>query len=100
MELHVKVLREFRDRFLLTNPLGRHFVDLYYIYSPPVADVIAKDEGMRAVMRCGLMPIVGVGWMAEHIGPWLTLLLVVVLLALMGATAVVVLRKMRLRRLA
>lgn len=100
MEPHVKVLREFRDRFLLTNPLGRHFVDLYYIYSPPVADLIAKDEGMRAAMRCGLMPIVGVGWMAEHIGPWLTLLLVVVLLALMGATAVVVLRKMRLRRLA
>lgn len=30
MEPHVKLLRQFRDRFLLTNPVGRTFVHLYY----------------------------------------------------------------------
>ena len=33
MEPQVKVLRNFRDRFLLTNKVGRSFVDLYYTYS-------------------------------------------------------------------
>jgi len=98
MELHVKVLREFRDRFLLTNPVGRSFVDFYYTYSPPVADFIAKHDTLRAAVRWGLMPVVGVSWTAQHIGPWVTLSLLVVLLGLMGATAVVVLRSMRLRR--
>jgi hypothetical protein len=98
MELNVKVLREFRDRFLLTNSVGRCFVDLYYTYSPPVADFIAKHDTLRAAVRWGLMSVVGVSWMAQHIGPWVTLSLLVVLLGLMGATAVVVLRSMRLRR--
>jgi Fibronectin type III domain len=34
----VSVLREFRDRHLLTNRAGQAFVDWYYAFSPPVAD--------------------------------------------------------------
>ena len=98
MEAHVKVLSEFRDCFLLTNGVGRCFVDFYYTYSPPVADFNAKLDTLRAAVRWGLMPVVGVSWMAQHLGPWATLSLVVLLLGLTGATAVVVLRRMRLRR--
>jgi hypothetical protein len=54
----VKILRDFRDKYLLTNPLGRAFVNVYYKYSPPVADYIAKRETLRSVARIALSPLV------------------------------------------
>lgn len=54
----VTLLREFRDRHLLTNPLGKGFVRIYYKYSPPVANVIAKNELLRTVTRAMLAPVV------------------------------------------
>ena len=45
------VLRAFRDRVLLKNPIGSRFVDWYYEVSPPAADYIAKHNTLRAVVR-------------------------------------------------
>jgi len=58
MEDDVMVLRQFRDRYLLTNDQGRKMVDLYYHYSPGVAGVIARDEALRGMVRNVLSPIV------------------------------------------
>lgn len=54
----VRVLRDFRDRYLLTNAPGRAFVAFYYRASPPLADFIARHEALRAVARLALLPIV------------------------------------------
>ena len=67
-EPHVKILREFRDGFLLNNLMGRAFVQLYYTYSPPIADFIAKHASLRVITRLSLLPIVGMSWFALKLG--------------------------------
>jgi hypothetical protein len=59
LEPQVLVLRRFRDRYLLTNALGRAFVRLYYATSPPLADCISRHEGLRMLVRGALYPLVG-----------------------------------------
>lgn len=54
----VKLLRDFRDNYLLTNAPGRAFVELYYRLSPPVADVIARHDSLRLLVRLLLTPLV------------------------------------------
>lgn len=63
LEPQVALLRQFRDSYLLTNAAGRKFVDLYYTYSPPLADYIRQHEGLKLVVRISLMPLVGIAYM-------------------------------------
>ncbi|MGB5924636.1 MAG: C1 family peptidase [Dehalococcoidia bacterium] len=54
----IEILREFRDGYLLTNPLGQAFVDFYYRTSPPVAQFITEHPSLKPVVRVGLLPAV------------------------------------------
>jgi uncharacterized repeat protein (TIGR01451 family) len=54
----VRVLRQFRDRFLKTNRAGRAFVSWYYRVSPPLAEVVRQTAWMRWLVRVALSPIV------------------------------------------
>ena len=58
LDPHVETLRGFRDQVLLTSEAGRIFVDLYYTYSPEVADIIEESPGLRSAVRLGLTPLV------------------------------------------
>jgi len=59
----ISVLRAFRDRVLLKSGPGRKFVNLYYRYSPPVAQFIGSDEGRRRLVRTLLFPVVGLAYL-------------------------------------
>jgi len=58
MAEEIQILREFRDKYLLNNPLGQAFVDFYYKVSPPVAECITEHPSLKPIVRTGLVPVV------------------------------------------
>jgi hypothetical protein len=54
----VLVLRQFRDKHLLTNTLGQQLVEFYYATSPKIANTIKRHETLRALTRWLLTPLV------------------------------------------
>ncbi|MDH4220673.1 MAG: hypothetical protein OEW23_18090 [Candidatus Aminicenantes bacterium] len=69
---YVKTLRDFRDKYLLSNILGREFVGLYYKYSPFVADLIAKHRVLRIAVQINIMHLVVFSYSMVHLGPIVT----------------------------
>jgi hypothetical protein len=55
----VNLLRQFRDRFLLTSAAGRTFVAWYYANGPAAADFIRSKPLVRAAVCAALYPLVG-----------------------------------------
>jgi len=66
MAEEIDVLRDFRDQYLLTNPVGKNLVELYYKTSPPVADFIAEHPALKQVVRAGLEPVIAVSSVAVN----------------------------------
>ena len=58
LDPHVKVLRDFRDKWLLTNWAGKTFVAWYYRHSPGAAAFIEKSDSLKFVTRVALTPII------------------------------------------
>jgi hypothetical protein len=79
---HVKILRDFRDAFLVPNKLGRALVNLYYTYSPIVADLISKNKALRIMVRVNLLPLVAFSYSMLHFGPVITALLLLLIFVL------------------
>jgi hypothetical protein len=77
------ILRQFRDAYLLPTKIGRAFVNFYWKYSPPLADFIAKHDSLRAAVRIGLAPVVGIAYVALHTTTAQKMMLVVMMLGLL-----------------
>jgi uncharacterized repeat protein (TIGR01451 family) len=60
MAEEVLVLRQFRDQYLLKYSAGQKFVELYYRYSPPVANYISRYDSLRTVTRRIIFVLVAV----------------------------------------
>lgn len=67
----VRILRDFRDRYLMRSAFGRKLVDLYYRYSPAVADAIDSHKPLRLAARVCLTPLVALSFLALKLGPLL-----------------------------
>lgn len=65
-ESHVMILREFRDRYLMTNSPGQWLVSLYYHLSPPIADFISGHSYLKGMVRITLLPVVGIAMLTLH----------------------------------
>ncbi|MBI1321046.1 MAG: hypothetical protein GC168_19140 [Candidatus Hydrogenedens sp.] len=60
----INVLRDVRDQYLLSNPLGSAFVDTYYHISPAIADSVASSPVLAAAVRVLLVPVIFLGKLA------------------------------------
>lgn len=58
LQPEVKLLRNFRDNWLLPYRPGKAFVEWYYRTSPPIADVIAEHDSLRLITRGLLSPLI------------------------------------------
>jgi parallel beta-helix repeat protein len=65
----VQVLRDFRDEYLLTNPLGQAFVDIYYQVSPPIAEFITEHPSLKPIVRTALLPAVVISYVFVNTSP-------------------------------
>ncbi len=91
---HVRILRDFRDRILLQNALGRWIVDRYYRLSPPLAAWISEHHWAKGAVRVMLLPFVFYAYIALITPLWMQIGLFFVVLT--GATGII-LRKRLLR---
>ena len=69
MAQEIQILREFRDEYLLTNPLGQALTDLYYRVSPPIAEFITEHPSLKPIVRAGLLPAMAMSTVAVNTTP-------------------------------
>jgi hypothetical protein len=66
MAKEIEILREFRDKYLMTNPVGKGLVEFYYRVSPPIAEFITEHPTLKPIVRAGLVPAVAVSTIAVN----------------------------------
>jgi len=69
MAKEVEILREFRDKYLMTNPVGKALVEFYYWMSPPIAEFITQHPSLKPIVRVGLLPVVAMSTVAVNTAP-------------------------------
>jgi alpha-tubulin suppressor-like RCC1 family protein len=69
MAREIETLRQFRDEYLLTNPLGQTLVDLYHRVSPAIAEFITEHPVLKPVVRAGLVPVIAMSALALSSSP-------------------------------
>ncbi|XCN74676.1 MAG: CFI-box-CTERM domain-containing protein [Candidatus Electrothrix aestuarii] len=84
LEPQVVLLKRFRDLYLMTNRLGISFVELYYTYSPPVADFIRQHNFLRFIIRIFLLPLLTFSFFLVEFSPAEQLIIALVLLSSSG----------------
>jgi len=69
MAKEIEILREFRDKYLMTNPVGKGLVEFYYRVSPPIAEFITQHPSLKPIVRAGLLPVVAMSTVAVNTTP-------------------------------
>jgi hypothetical protein len=72
---HVKILKQFRDTYLLPNQIGQKLVALYYRKGKPAAMFIESHPYLKLPVRMLLYPVVGFAWLTLYIHPMMVLFL-------------------------
>ncbi|MCI5165869.1 MAG: hypothetical protein D3903_07195 [Candidatus Electrothrix sp. GM3_4] len=84
LEPQVILLKKFRDLYLLTNRPGSYFVQLYYTYSPPIADFIRQHNIIRFLVRLLLLPLLTASFFLVEFSPLQQLILALIVVCSAG----------------
>ncbi len=76
---YVNTLRDFRDTYLMPSKIGGKIVDIYYKYSPFVANFITKHKALKAAVRFSLLPMIAFSYSMIHFGPIITIAMLVII---------------------
>ncbi|MBA7544871.1 hypothetical protein ES705_37232 [subsurface metagenome] len=79
---YVDILQDFRYKYLMSSKLGREMVELYYNYSPSVADFIAKYKALKVVVRMSLLPVIAFSYSMVNFGPVISAVMLVIIIVL------------------
>lgn len=60
---YVKILRDFRDEYLIPYGVGRKFVGMYYSLSPAIASFLEKHPPAPYIVRIALFPLIGIAFL-------------------------------------
>jgi hypothetical protein len=93
MAEEIQTLREFRDEYLLTNPVGQAFVDFYYRVSPPIAEFITEHPSLKPIVRTGLLPAVAMSTIVVNTTPGEKMVIVGLVVLVSVALAVWAMRR-------
>ena len=78
---YVRILRDFRDRYLIPSRCGRILVSFYYKYSPFVANMISKHKVLEVAVRISLLPVIAFSYSMLHFGSAITAVMLVFIFA-------------------
>ncbi|MCI5148713.1 MAG: hypothetical protein D3916_04870 [Candidatus Electrothrix sp. MAN1_4] len=98
LEPQVMLLKRFRDLYLLTNRPGSYFVQLYYTYSPPIADFIRQHETLRLLVRLLLLPLLATSFFLVELSLLQQLIIALVLFCFLFCSVGFFLTRFRKRR--
>ena len=73
----VQALREFRDRYLVTNSLGNAFVEWYYRVSPAAAGFLNAHPGYKPAVRTALLPAIGISLLLTQMSSAMKIVLMI-----------------------
>jgi len=79
---YVKILRDFRNTYIMPNKLGRLLVYFYYKYSPFIEELITKHKALKATVRITLLPVIAFSYSMLYLGPVITAVMLVFIFAL------------------
>jgi len=89
----VQILREFRDEYLLTTPLGQALIEVYSRVSPPIAEFITDHPSLKPIVRVGLLPAVAMSTAVVNTTPVEKMAIVGLIVLVSVAVAVLATRR-------
>lgn len=75
----VRILRDFRDKYLLPYRIGHRFVNFYYAVSPPIAEFIEGHPPTSFIVRILLFPAVAIAFLLTTTTLWPNIALIIII---------------------
>ncbi len=66
---YVRILHDFRDRYLMPHKIGRFFITFYYKFSPFAAKLISQHRVLKIAVQINLLPLVSICCITLLLGP-------------------------------